>query len=117
MSRYVFCGSRGWKHRGPIRKLLEGLPAEAVVVVGGARGADSVAEEEARTMGFEVEVYPALWDQEGRGAGYRRNERMLALPSVKGVFAFRCSGKSNGTDHTVKLAKSLGIPGRVVSEK
>lgn len=115
--RYVFCGSRGWIHRVPIRERLKELPEDAVVVVGGARGADTIAEEEARAMGLAVEVYPARWDEEGRSAGFRRNERMLNLRDVAGVFAFRCRGRSNGTDHTVRLAKSLGIAGRVVSER
>ncbi len=42
---------------------------------------------------------------------------MLVLPNVASVFAFRRRGKSNGTDHAVRLAKSLGIVGRVVSER
>lgn len=112
-ARYIFCGSRGWDETTQIRERLQALPAGAIVVVGGARGADRIAEQVARRMGLEVEVYPARWDQEGKGAGYRRNERMLGLPKVSGVFAFRTRGKSGGTDHMVRIAREAGVPTEV----
>lgn len=115
-TRVVFCGSRTWTDAGPIRAALTGLPEGTVIVAGAARGADSVAEVEARKMGFTVEVYPALWEEEGRGAGYRRNERMISLPNVVGVFAFRSGGRSNGTDHTVRISREAGIDTEVVGQ-
>lgn len=115
--RYVFCGSRGWVAAEPIRRRLEALPEGAIVVVGGARGADRIAEEEARKLGLAVEVHPARWEEEGRGAGYRRNERMAALPNVAGVYAFRMPGESRGTDHMIATAKKRGIAGSVVSPR
>ncbi|MDQ3316863.1 MAG: DUF4326 domain-containing protein, partial [Actinomycetota bacterium] len=45
--RFVFSGSRGWRHRGPVRRALAALPEGAVVVTGGARGLDAIAELEA----------------------------------------------------------------------
>ena len=112
-ARYVFCGSRGWDETHAIKERLQALPVGAIVVVGGARGADKIAEQIARRLGMRVEVYPARWDEEGRGAGYRRNERMLGLPKVAGVFAFRCRGKSNGTDHMVRISREAGIEATV----
>lgn len=112
-ARYIFCGSRGWGGTTRIRERLERLPAGAIVVVGGARGADRIAEQVARRMGLEVEVYPARWHEEGKGAGYRRNERILGLPKVSGVFAFRTRGKSGGTDHMIRIAREAGVPAEV----
>lgn len=112
--RAVFCGSRGWTDAEPIREALSALP-EGTVVVAGARGADRIAEREARAMGFAVEVHPARWDEEDRGAGYRRNERMVNLPGVESVHAFRRGEVSSGTDHTVGISRKAGIPNAVVS--
>jgi hypothetical protein len=112
-ARYIFCGSRGWDETTRIRERLERLPAGATVVVGGARGADRIAEQIARRMGLEVEVYPARWKKEGKGAGYRRNERMLGLPKISGVFASRTRGKLGGTDHMVRIAREAGVPTEV----
>jgi hypothetical protein len=107
--RYIFCGSRDWDETTQVRECLERLPEGAVVVVSGARGADRIAEAAARRMGLEVEVYPAPWEKEGKGAGFRRNERMLALEGILGVFAFRVRGRSNGTDHMVRIAREAGV--------
>lgn len=98
-----------------IREKLQSLPTGtgAIVVVGGARGADKIVEDQARRLGLEVEVCPAKWDEEGKGAGYRRNERMLGLPNVAGVFAFRVQGKSNGTDHMVRISRDAEVPTEV----
>lgn len=110
-ARYIFCGSRYWDEATMIREKLQSLPAGAIVVVGGARGADKIAEDQARRLGLKVEVYPAKWDKEGRGAGYRRNKRMLELTNVASVFAFRVHGKSAspGTDHMVRISREAEV--------
>ena len=115
--RFVFSGSRGWRHRGPVRRAIAGLPEDAVVVTGGARGLDAMAELEASRAGLEVEVYEAEWDLYGRSAGQRRNARMMALPGVEGLSAFRCAGRSPGTDGAVELARGRGIRGLLVKER
>lgn len=107
--RYVICGSRSWDETTAIREELARLPEGAVVVVGGARGADRIAERLARRRGLAVEVYPARWDEEGKCAGFRRNKRMLDLPGVRAVLAFRTGGKSTGTDHMVGISRDAGI--------
>src|SRR5262245_3326134 len=45
--KVLVTGSRGWGNRGIIRDRLAELPATALVIVGGAKGADKLAEEEA----------------------------------------------------------------------
>ncbi len=115
--RFVFSGSRGWFHREPVRRALRSLPEGAVVVTGGARGLDAVAELEASRLGFEVEVFEADWDRFGRSAGHRRNEEMISLPGVEALNAFRSRGRSPGTDGAVRLAKAADIGGRLVRER
>lgn len=107
--RYIFCGSRNWDESVAIRETLQTLPLGAIVVVGGARGADRIAEQVARRLNKSVEIYPALWNQEGKGAGFLRNKRMLGLPKVSAVFAFRMPGKSNGTDHMARISREARV--------
>ena len=58
-------------------------------------------------MGLPVEIHKPIWE-EGKAAGYRRNERMLGLPNVREVQAFRAEGESRGTDHIVGIAREAG---------
>ncbi|MDQ3316862.1 MAG: hypothetical protein M3522_05945, partial [Actinomycetota bacterium] len=67
--------------------------------------------------GLEVEVYEADWDALGTKAGPIRNERMLSLPGIEDLSAFRAKGRSLGTDGAVRLAKSFGIRGSLTREK
>jgi hypothetical protein len=108
--RYLFFGSRSWDEATPIRERLAALPQGATVVTGGARGADRIAGQIARRMGLRVEVHPAHWDEEGKAAGFRRNERMAALPNLRAAYGFRVPGTSNGTDHMARLCRQAGIP-------
>lgn len=82
-----------------------------IVIHGDARGADSFADAWAvfRSNVTVVRV-PADWNNDGRGAGPIRNQRMLELnPEV--VLAFFKSGAANrGTTHMTKIASEAGIP-------
>lgn len=115
--RAIFCGSREWGGGfGPIRRAIESLPKGTIVVHGGARGADRMAGGVAVKMGLPVEIHEPLWNEEGKAAGYRRNERMLGLPNVREVHAFRRAkpGESRGTDHMVGIAREAGDVALVV---
>lgn len=86
-----------------------------VLVHGGARGADSIADSLARKCGWEVRVFPADWSQ-GKSAGYQRNRQMhefLAEHKNRGCVCF-WDGKSRGTTHNFKLAKEFNTPLRVI---
>ena len=100
MSRVIFCGSRNWTDEEPIREAMAALPDDAVIVHGGARGADELAGSIARAMGRVVEVVPADWTTHAAGwchcerrkwsrmpahctaAGPRRNAAMLAMGPI-----------------------------------
>ena len=51
-----------------IADALKGLDPE-VVIVGGARGADTIAEGVAESFGYPVQVFPADWSKYGKAAG------------------------------------------------
>lgn len=87
------------------------LPADAVVVTGGARGVDSWAAECAHARGIRVVVYPADWKKHGQRAGLIRNTQIVN--DCTELVAF-WNGASRGTMDSVRKARERGIPVRVV---
>lgn len=86
-----------------IYRVLSKLPKDTILVNGGARGADLIADTIGRDLGFEVRQYPADWTQ-GRGAGVTRNARMLIKehPDPAGIlidkgFGFSTNNTNKGT--------------------
>lgn len=103
----LFCGSRHWDDPLPIAADLYALPVGSVVVTGGARGADRLAEEHARKIGLLVAVVAAPWDFYGHSAGPLRNTGMLLLnPEI--VYAYDKGG--TGTADMMTKAKAAGVP-------
>jgi len=78
--KVLVTGSRSWVSPVPIREELEKLPPGTILVHGACRGADNIAADEARKLGFEVRAYPVSdeeWNSKGGGAGHARNQQML----------------------------------------
>lgn len=90
---------------------------EIVIVSGGARGADSLAETYALNHNCKLKIFPADWNKYGKSAGYRRNEEMhifISNPSERnrGCVCF-WDMKSKGTKHNFGLTKKYHTPLRV----
>ena len=110
---YFFClivGSRTFQDydllKSKLDYLLQNQGNEVVIVSGGAKGADSLAEKYANEYGFPLKVFPAEWEKYGKSAGYIRNEEMhkyIAKQNKRGIVAF-WDGISKGTAHNFKLA-------------
>lgn len=81
--------------------------SDVCIVHGGASGADYLAGEIARELGFSEEVHYADWKNLGKKAGPLRNQKMVDL-GADICLAFPL-GKSFGTRNCVKLAKKAGI--------
>lgn len=123
---YFFClvvGSRGFRDYSLLKErldyYLQNQGDEAVIVSGGANGADSLAEQYAKERGLPLKVFHADWQTHGKGAGYIRNKQMhkyLSKQSKRGVVAF-WDGKSKGTTHSFDLAKEYGNPLKIVRER
>lgn len=111
----VITGSRSFSDRGAIERTLVQLPPYSVVISGGARGADSLAHEVAKELGFRTQVMEADWDRYGHSAGFRRNLEMLDT-DPHFVIAF-WDGRSSGTAHTIEHAKERGIPVHLVKSR
>ncbi len=80
-SLLLVCGGRTFGDRACVRRSLVQAWAAGFrrLVCGGAKGADTLASEVGRELGFQVRVVPADWARFGRSAGPRRNQAMLCL--------------------------------------
>jgi hypothetical protein len=83
MKRLLVCGGRVYSDRAAVYDLLDSLHAEhsfSVLIAGGARGVDTLAEEWARDRSIPTQIYQAI------------GSAMAALPAR---FAMsRCSRKA-----------------------
>ena len=115
MKTILVCGSRKWRDAGVIRLALmmeprvRGWHDETIRVIHGAyKGADALADREAKDLGYEVKPFPADWESYGRAAGPRRNLEMIEeKPDL--LLAF---GAGIGTNGIVRIADERGIPVR-----
>jgi len=106
----LICGSRTWTDPRLIKAAIDELAPGSTVLVGGARGADRIAERLARARDdLTVRVFAADWARYGRRAGYVRNIEMLDVGRPDRVLAYQVAN-SPGTGHTVSQAKRRGIP-------
>lgn len=92
---------------------LERSPEGMVVIHGGAKGADAMADHWAsivQRMGLPVKVesHNADWDRHGKAAGPIRNQEMVDA-GADVCLAFPL-GESRGTRHCMKAAEQAGIP-------
>lgn len=78
--------------------LAEGRGEQLVIVHGNARGADHLADSLGKQWGAITIPVDADWNLHGKAAGPVRNQRMLDEHDPESVWAFRSTGKSNGTD-------------------
>lgn len=107
--RIAIVGSRDFPNLDQVREYVRSLPLDTVIVSGGARGVDTVAEFEANRVGLQTLIFPADWSL-GRWAGYARNRDIVAAADELVAF---WDGYSKGTLHSVELARKRGIPVRI----
>jgi len=105
--RALVCGGRDFENVDLLYDTLDKfLGPIAVVISGGARGADSLAEMWADERGIPVERYEADWGTHGKAAGPIRNQRMLEEGKPGVVFAFP---GGRGTADMVGRARRAGV--------
>lgn len=108
--RLIICGGRSYQNRSELYRALDAVHAKrgiALVIHGGAAGADSLAEAWAFDRGVPARSYPANWGRYGKGAGPIRNGEMIRIEKPDGVIAF--PGHS-GTKNMIDQARGAGIP-------
>jgi len=79
-------------------------------VSGGAKGADTLGEEWARSRGYTPTVFKADWNKLGRSAGVVRNKIMAEYADYLVAF---WDGNSSGTKNMIQEMKALGKHGLV----
>jgi hypothetical protein len=108
--KVLVCGSRFYTHYSRILQYVRGLE-DAVIIAGGARGADTLAVKAAKACGFTFREYPANWAKYGKKAGPIRNQTMLDMESPDIVVAFHEDiDSSKGTKDMVSRARKSGVP-------
>lgn len=111
----LICGDRNYTDRKTIKNYLETLPKDTTIISGGCRGADTIAEEEAKMLGLRTKIFYADWKKYGRSAGPKRNAKMLSdgMPTI--VTAFHDDlEKSKGTKDMVTRAFNADIVEEII---
>lgn len=93
-------GSRDFNDYERLRDTLSLFPV-SLIVSGGARGADALAERYADENDIQKEIYHAQWDLFGKKAGFLRNTTIIENSEL--VIAF-WDGKSKGTRDSIGKA-------------
>lgn len=109
--KVLVCGGRDFTDERMMWDRLDDLlfhsPWTGITIIhGNANGADALAGKYAGVMQYEVEVYPADWEQHGKAAGVIRNQVMLDQGKPDLVIAFP---GGRGTAHMVSIAKKANI--------
>lgn len=105
--KIAIVGSRNYPDLNAVMAYVNSLPKDTIVVSGGAKGVDSVAEYTARMRGLQVEIYKPDWDKYGKSAGFRRNADIVNAADHLTAFWYNMS---KGTANSIELADKRGIP-------
>lgn len=100
----IVTGSRDWADEQAIYNALDNA-CPSLVVEGGARGADAIARQWAKTTGTPNKTFHANWRHHGRRAGPLRNRLMLQSYPTAIVLAFPLGGP--GTADCMRQARAL----------
>lgn len=113
--RILVTGSRDWQDSQRLYRILgeyvrgaESVGLQPIIVHGGARGADAIADLYGLDYSVIRKVFHADWKNKGRAAGPLRNQQMVDY-GVDICLAFMNEG-SKGTADCVRRAKSAGVP-------
>lgn len=104
-------GSRNFSDYNLLESTLISMPNITQIISGGAKGADSLAATYAVQHQLPLAIFRPDWKTYGKGAGIVRNRQIMEVAEM--VVAF-WDGTSKGTANSLKLAKSKGIPIRMV---
>jgi predicted Rossmann-fold nucleotide-binding protein len=107
--RVLVCGGRNYTDKGRIYAVLDKLhESEGIdlIIQGGAKGADRVANDWAAAYGVQREQYNADWEALGSFAGPARNKWMLEQGQPDLVIAFP---GGRGTADMVRKARKAGV--------
>lgn len=110
--KLIVCGGREYNNADAVNRALSAAHERtgiAMIITGGAKGADSLAARWAHANAIPYLTVPANWEKHGDAAGPIRNQIMLDMMGemLDGVIAFP---GGRGTAHMCKIAREAGFP-------
>lgn len=106
--KVVVVGSRGFENKDLLFHILDNMKKYCadfdqfdLIISGGAKGADLLAEQYAQERGIKTKIFLPDYIKHLQGAPIRRNALMVQTADL--VVAF-WDGKSKGTGNTIKVA-------------
>jgi hypothetical protein len=105
--KLAIVGSRSFTDYACLEKTLFDLikiDEVELIISGGAKGTDTLAEQFAKKHGIETLVFKPNWEEYGKSAGYKRNVKIVEAADE--VIAF-WRDSSPGTKISIDLAKKL----------
>lgn len=112
--KVIIAGSRSIHSYVILETAVEAALAEGFIldeiVSGCAQGVDALGEEYAYKHKIPLKLFPADWDNLGKGAGHERNWRMAQYvgPAPEGALIAIWDTKSKGTKNMIQIAKERG---------
>lgn len=111
--KIAIIGSREFNDYNLLVNVLNPVKHKITLIVsGGARGADSLAERFAQENKIQTTIFLPDWDKHGKKAGFLRNQDIINTADV--VIAF-WNGESPGTKHSIELAKKFNKPIKIIA--
>lgn len=103
-------GGRNFDDYEYLERELDKLDDIEMIVSGGAKGADTLAERYAHEHGIKIKIFPPEWEIWGKQACNKRNHQIV--DECDQLIAF-WDGESRGTAHSVALAVMAGKKVRI----
>ena len=105
--KIIIAGSRTFKLYSILKNKMDFLlkdtkDKDTTIISGEADGADKLGKKYAEENNYNLLRFPALWDKEGKSAGYKRNVRMAQEGTHCVVFIDK---NSKGSQHMINIAK------------
>lgn len=103
-------GSRDFPKLSLVKRLVDSLSINTVVISGAARGVDRAAVDFAKARGLKTIEFPAEWNPGGvynPAAGFERNSLMVDLCAKLYSFSYRDSSGTRDSIEKARLADKL----------
>ena len=120
IANIAIIGARERTDQETVDRLVEGFPADTILVSGGAPGPDTWAEEAARKRGLATLIFaPDLEGARSQGQITRRKHKrnQLIVDAADEVIALVSADRTGGTEDTIERAKRKGIPIKLIFEE
>lgn len=95
-------GSRDFNDYETLKENISNIKNISLIISGGAKGADSLAEQYALENSIDTLIIKPDWKRFNRGAGLIRNKQIVDSSDM--VIAF-WDAESKGTAHVIEYAK------------